>query len=159
VTSHSVTLRRITGADESFLRQVYASTRVDELALTDWTDEQKTLFIDMQFDAQHFHYQKYYPEGSFLIIEVDETPAGRLYVSRWENEIRIIDIVLLPEFRGRGIGTSLLQDLLDEARRMGKTASIHVERINPARRLYERLGFEVIEDKEIYLLMEWNPTG
>jgi ribosomal protein S18 acetylase RimI-like enzyme len=159
VTSHRVTLRRITDEDEPFLRTVYASTRVDVLTLTDWTDEQKAAFIDMQFNAQHFHYQKYYPEGSFLIIEVDAAPAGRLYVSRWEQEIRIIDIVLLPEFRGRGIGTSLLRDLLDEGQRTGKAVSIHVERINPALRLYERLGFKMIEDKGIYLLMEWHPAS
>ena len=52
-----------------------------------------------------------------------------------------MDIALLPEYRGRGIGTALLEELLVEADATGRRVTIHVERFNPARRLYERLGF------------------
>jgi ribosomal protein S18 acetylase RimI-like enzyme len=78
-----------------------------------------------------------------------------LYVARWEREIRIMDIALLPEDRGAGIGTKLLRELQEEARAAGKSLTIHVERFNPALGLYERLGFQQIEDKGVYLLMEW----
>ena len=89
------------------------------------------------------------------VIERDGQAIGRLYVARWEREIRIMDIALLPEHRGSGIGTQLLRELQDEARSSGKSLTIHVERFNPALGLYQRLGFRQIEDKGVYLLMEW----
>jgi len=86
-----------------------------------------------------------------------EDVLGRLYVDRWADEIRIIDIALLPQYRGRGIGRAILESLLDEAasRDRGRVVRIHVEHMNPAMRLYVRLGFYEIEDKGIYKLMEW----
>jgi ribosomal protein S18 acetylase RimI-like enzyme len=150
-----IRLRPITPADTSFLARVYASSRAEELALTDWADEQKEIFCRRQFDAQTAYYAATYPEASFQIIERDGEPIGRLYVARWEKQIRIVDITLLPEFRGSGLGTKLLRELQEEARSVGKSLTIHVERFNPALRLYERLGFQQIEDKGVYLLMEW----
>lgn len=107
----------------------------------------------MQFEAQHRHYHQYYPGSSFDIIECAGEPVGRLYVDRAEKEIRIIDISLLPESRGLGIGTRFLLGLQKEAREAGKTLSIHVEKFNPALRLYQRLGFKPVEDKGVYLQM------
>jgi ribosomal protein S18 acetylase RimI-like enzyme len=150
-----VSLRPITPADEDFLARVYASSRADELAITRWTEQLKADFCRTQFDAQSAYYAANYPGASFQIIERDGWPVGRLYVDRWEKEIRIVDITLLPEFRGSGIGTNLLRELQDEARRAGKSLTIHVERFNRALTLYHRLGFEQIEDKGVYLLMEW----
>jgi GNAT superfamily N-acetyltransferase len=150
-----ISLRPITPADESFLAHVYASTRWDELAPTGWSDEQKTVFCRRQFDAQSAHYREHYPDASFQIIERNGEPVGRVYVARWEREIRIVDISLLREARGTGIGTKLLRDLQEEARSAGKSLTIHVERFNRALALYQRLGFKEIEDKGVYLLMEW----
>ena len=150
-----LSLRPITPADESFLARLYASTRWEELAPTGWSDEEKAVFCRRQFDAQSAHYREHYPEASFQIIERDGEPIGRLYVSRWEKEIRIVDISLLPEFRGTGLGTKLLRDLQKEARVAGKSLTIHVERFNRALQLYQRLGFQEIEDKGVYLLMRW----
>ena len=149
-------LRPITPADTSFLARVYASSRVDELAVTGWSDEQKEIFCQRQFDAQTAYYSVNYPGASFQVIERESRPIGRLYVARWEKEIRIVDITLLPEFRGGGIGTELLRDLRDEARSAGKSLTIHVERFNRALQLYQRLGFERVEDKGVYLLMRWS---
>jgi ribosomal protein S18 acetylase RimI-like enzyme len=153
--STMISLRPITPEDDSFLAGVYASTRADELAVTGWSDEEKAVFCRRQFDAQTAHYRENYPGASFQMIERDDEPVGRLYVARWEKEIRIVDIALLPEFRGRGIGSKLLRELQEEARPAGKSLTIHVERFNPAMRLYERLGFKQVEDKGVYLLMEW----
>jgi GNAT superfamily N-acetyltransferase len=150
-----ICLRAITPEDDAFLARVYASTRADELAVTGWNEEQKALFCRRQFDAQSAHYSANYPGASFQVIERDGRPIGRLYVARWEKEIRIVDITLLPESRGTGIGTRLLRDLQDEARSSGKSLTIHVERFNRALQLYQRLGFQEIEDKGVYLLMEW----
>jgi ribosomal protein S18 acetylase RimI-like enzyme len=92
------------------------------------------------------------------VILVDGEPVGRLYVHRGRSDIRIVDIALLPEHRGGGIGTSLVEELFREADEAGKTVTIHVERMNPALRLYERLGFELAEDKGLYLFLERRPT-
>ncbi|HVX29235.1 MAG TPA: GNAT family N-acetyltransferase, partial [Nitrolancea sp.] len=86
----------------------------------------------------------------------DGVPAGRLYVARWANEIRIVDIALVPRFRNRGIGTQLIGEVLAEGRESGKPVTIHVETFNPALRLYQRLGFRAKEDKGVYLLLEWS---
>ena len=152
-----ITLRPVSSSDRDFLLHVYASTREEELAPVPWTDAQKAAFIEQQFEAQDRHYREHYAGASLDVVEWDGAPAGRLYVARWSDEIRIIDITLLPEFRGRGIGTRLLRGLLDEAARARRRVSIHVEKHNPALRLYARLGFAPIADRGVYLLMEATP--
>ena len=150
-----VSLRPVTPEDDAFLAAVYASSRAEELAITGWTEEQKAEFCRRQFEAQSEYYAANYSGAAFRVIERDGQPIGRLYVARWEKEIRIVDITLLPEARGTGIGTKLLRELQEEARAAGKSLTIHVERFNRALRLYEKLGFKQIEDKGVYLLMEW----
>lgn len=149
-----LTTRPIQPDDLPFLREVYASTRADELALTNWSDPEKQVFLQMQFDAQHRHYQQHYPDADFRIILREAHPIGRLYLARLPHEFRIIDLALLPAHRGAGIGTALLQEILREAAAAGKPVRLHVERLNPALRLYQRLGFTTVEAGQIYLLME-----
>ncbi len=134
---------------------MYASTRAEELARTDWSDEQKAAFCRMQFVAQDIEYRQNYRSAAFDVVELGDVDIGRLYVDRREGSIHIIDISMLPAHRGAGIGTSLLHGLQEEARTEGKRVTIHVEKLNPALRLYERLGFRPLEDKGIYLLMAW----
>jgi ribosomal protein S18 acetylase RimI-like enzyme len=152
-----ITLRPVSSSDRDFLLAVYASTREEELAPVPWTDAEKAAFIEQQFEAQDRYYREHYPGGSLDVVEWDGVAAGRLYVARWSDEIRVIDISLLPDFRGRGIGTRLLRGLLDEAARGRRRLSIHVEKHNPALRLYERLGFAPAADRGVYLLMEATP--
>ena len=151
----AIALRPIGPDDLPFLRTVYASTREAELAAVEWEAAQKAAFVRMQFDAQHAYYQEHYAGASFDIILVGGQPAGRLYLHRRDDEIRIMDIALLPEYCNRGIGTTLLHGLQSEAAAAGKALRIHVERFNPALRLYERLGFRQIDDRGVYLFMEW----
>jgi GNAT superfamily N-acetyltransferase len=152
-----ITLRPAGSSDRDFLLQVYGSTREDELSLVDWSAEQKAAFAQMQFDAQDAYYRGHYQPATFDVVEADGEPVGRLYVARREDEICIIDVALLPQHRRRGIGTTLIRALLDEAAVSGKRLSIHVEKHNPARRLYERLGFAEVADHGLYLLMEVAP--
>ena len=152
-----ITLRPFTQADLPFLVRVYAGTRADELAQTAWSDQEKQAFLDLQFQAQHTHYQKHFPEASYQIIVQVGEPIGRLYLDRRPDELRIIDIALLPEQRGGGIGGALMRRILDEAALLGKPVRIHVERNNPAMHLYDRLGFRKVEDQGVYWLMEWLP--
>jgi ribosomal protein S18 acetylase RimI-like enzyme len=102
------------------------------------------------------HYQTYYPNADWLVTAHDGEDVGRLYIERWPTQHRIIDIAFLPEHRGKGFGTALFSDLLDEAAAAGKAVSIHVEKLNPAMGLYRRLGFTCVEDKGVYDLMHWN---
>ena len=152
-----INLRDIQPIDKTFLFTVYASTRTDEMALVDWTMEAKSAFLRMQFEAQDQYYKETYQGAQYQIIEYEDEPVGRLYVHRRKNEIRIIDIALLPEFRKQGIGTTLLEGILEEGKSQNLPVTIHVERFNPALHLYERLGFRQIEDKGVYLLMECAP--
>ncbi|GAA3830712.1 GNAT family N-acetyltransferase [Nocardioides panacisoli] len=150
------TLRPSTEEDLPFLREVYAASRAEELDQVEWPPGQREAFVRMQFDLQDAQYRGGNPDGSFDVVEVDGTPAGRLYVDRRPDDIRIIDIALLPRFRGAGIGGRLLQALLDEAAASRRTASIHVEVHNRAARLYERLGFRPAAERGLYRLMEWS---
>jgi len=153
VMSARINLRPAVPADRDLLFRVYASTRVEELAAVPWTGEQKRAFLLQQFDAQSRHWAEQYGEADFRIIEVDGEPAGRFYVHRGAREIRLVDIALLPEHRGAGIGTELLRELLEEARSSGRPVTLHVEVFNPARKFYERLGFHAVEDRGAYVLM------
>jgi ribosomal protein S18 acetylase RimI-like enzyme len=145
--------RPIKENDLPFLARVYASTRREELASVPWTDAQKTAFLDSQFEAQHAHYQTHYPTASWLVIARGTEPIGRLYLDRWKDEHRLIDIALLPEHRGLGYGTALLRDLIDEAAAAGRALSIHVEKNNPAMALYRRLGFRQVGEHGVYDLL------
>jgi ribosomal protein S18 acetylase RimI-like enzyme len=151
-------LRPETQDDLEFSYQLYASTREQEMALTTWNAAQKEVFLRMQFNAQREHYLRYYPTASFQIIEYQSRPIGRMYVDRWEKEIRLMDIALLPDFCGQGLGSRLIQTIMEEGQRTGKAVSVHVEQFNPARRLYQRMGFQLAEDKGVYHLMRWTPA-
>jgi ribosomal protein S18 acetylase RimI-like enzyme len=152
-------LRPIRDEDAAFLYRLYASTRTDEMALLDWADARKEAFLRMQFEAQHRDYLARFREARFDIVERSGERIGRLYVDERPDEIRIIDIALLPEHRNAGLGSRLLGDVLERARVQEKPVRIHVEKLNPAQRLYKRLGFVPISDAGVYQLMEWSPSA
>ena len=153
----AVALRPATDDDRPFLERVYASTRAEELAPVPWDDAARAAFLRQQFAAQDRHYRAYYDGAEYLVVLRDGEPAGRLYLARWPGEIRVMDIALLPEHRGAGIGGRLLADVLAEGDAAGKRVSIHVERNNPALRLYARLGFRPTADRGVYLFLERDP--
>src|SRR5213593_1279795 len=113
----SVRLRPARAEDESFLFDLYASTRLEELAMVRWNEQQQHEFLQMQFNAQSRYYESEYPGADFQLIEVEGQPAGRLYVHHRVDEIRVMDLALLPQYRRKGIGTSLLQQILLEGAR------------------------------------------
>jgi ribosomal protein S18 acetylase RimI-like enzyme len=158
MAGHEVTLRPAQPEDEQFLLRVYASTRTDELAPVPWTDAEKDAFLRMQFTAQHHYYLQHYAGGEFSVILIGGEPAGRLYLFRGAQELRIVDISLLPVFRGKGIGRALLTDILREGDRAGLPVRIHVERNNPALRLYRELGFQAVGEVGVYDFMERLPA-
>lgn len=159
LAGQSLTLRPITAQDEAFLRKVYIGTRMEELAVTDWSAIQKEAFLTSQFAAQHAYYQKNYARAAFLIIERQGQQIGRFYLDRWPDQIRVVDIALLPAYRRKGFGMAILKAVLAEGQRLSLPVTIHVERFNPALRLYTRLGFAQIEDKGVYFLLEKQPDA
>jgi ribosomal protein S18 acetylase RimI-like enzyme len=152
-------LRPVAGDDREFLVDLYGSLREAELAHIPWDEATRRAFIEQQFAAQDTHYRQHYPGATLDVVEVDGEPAGRLYVHRGPRDIRIMDIALAPAFRGHGIGTGLLRTLIAEAEESGRKLSIHVEMNNPARTLYERLGFRPAGEHGVYVLMERVPKS
>jgi ribosomal protein S18 acetylase RimI-like enzyme len=151
-----VALRPMSDADFAFTAALYASTRTEELAPVPWPPEVKQAFLAQQHAAQHAHYQRHYRGMDAAIVERRGAAIGRLYLYDMPAEVRIVDISLMPEARGQGIGAALLRDLLAEAGPQGKIVSIHVEKNNPARSLYARLGFTIADDdRGAYDLWEW----
>ncbi len=149
-------LRPVTDQDDEFLLSVYESTRADELAQALWQPGHREAFVRWQFGLQRAEYQARYPEAEYDVVMVDERPAGRIWIGRDAEQIRLLDIALLPEFQNRGAGTLLLRWLIDEAKAANK-ALRHMVFVmnNDAHRFYERLGFEVIEEFGAYKHMEW----
>lgn len=152
-------LRPIGKDDQEFLIAVYGATREQEIAQAGWDQDTVARFVRMQFDAQHAHYQKHHPNGNFDVVLDQEQAAGRLYVSRSAERVHVVDIALLPAFRGRGIGSALMLQLMDEAEREGKSVTIHVEINNPALAWYQRLGFKELSVAGFHRLMQWQPPG
>lgn len=155
----SVTLRPVSREDEALIFDIYASTRADEMAQTGWDDAQRHLFLKMQFAAQQQHYSTRYPAAEHLIILSKAVPVGRLYVARSGEEIRILDIALLPEHRNRGTGSSIIKNLMDESAKSGKPVRIYVESYSRALQLFERLGFSQVEQTGFHYLMQWQSAN
>lgn len=141
--------------DDSFLCQVFASTRERLLASLPFDAAQKEAFVRQQHLCQDSYYRQRYPQATFEIVCSGDRRIGRLYVNRTREEILIIDIALLPEYRGADIGRELLKDLLAEAAGTGRQITLHVDKFNPALRLYQRLGFRIVQDAGADWAMEW----
>ena len=151
-------LRPVTKDDEPFLLVVYGGSRAEELAQVEWAQGQQEAFLRWQFDLQRSEYAARFPDARYQLILIDEEPAGRIWVGEDAEQIRLLDIALLPQFQKRGAGTLLLKELMKEAGRAGKLLR-HMVFVfnNDAHRFYERLGFVVIEEVGAYKHMEWRP--
>ena len=154
---HPLKLRPVEPGDELVLLKIYASTREEEMALVPWSDDERRTFLEGQFNAQQSHYSQKYPLAEHDMIMRDGVAVGRLYVARLNDEIRIVDITLMPEYRGSGVGSQLLAQLIKEADATGKPLRIYVESFNRSLGLFERLGFARTAEHGIHLLMEKLP--
>ena len=155
----SISFRPITESDLPFLSKLYASTREQEMAVLPWTTAQKVTFVKMQFNAQHKFFKQEFNNAEFNIVLKNDVAIGRMYVERRENEIRIIDVTLMPDYRGQGIGQILMKSLLDESAGSEKPVTVNIEKDNPAMSFYERFGFEYVEDQGVYQLIRWSAAN
>jgi ribosomal protein S18 acetylase RimI-like enzyme len=157
--SGEVALRAVETGDEAFLLGVYAASRADEMALVDWDETQKMAFLRSQFEAQTAQYHARFPDAEYSIILYRERPVGRFWIGRTPEQIRLLDIAILPEFQNRGIGAVLLKTLLAESEAAGVPLRHMVFKMNTAAlRFYERFGFSPIEDVGAYIHMERRPA-
>lgn len=159
MTTLELHLRPIADADQAFLQALYASTRADEVAQLPWDQASKDAFLAQQFSAQHGYYQNHFPSADFHLIERHGAPIGRAYLLWDASHLQIIDVALLPAYRGQGIGGDLLRQWLERADRHGFSVGLHVESYNPAQRLYLRHGFAVDGENGVYLKMRRPASG
>ena len=152
-----LSVRRENSDDREFLERLYASTRAQEMSVVDWSQDARTAFLRQQYEAQHTHYRQHYSDAEFWIVELEGSAAGRLYLQLRDDEIRLMDIALMPDHKGRGIGTAVVRRVLDIASEKGIAVRLHVEPDNRAVNLYRRLGFVKLEDRGVYEFMEWRP--
>lgn len=154
ISPNSISLRLAEADDEAFLFQLYRDTRAEEMAAWGWSDAQQQAFLSMQFRARNLSYSAYPNTEHSIVLNADQ-PIGRMLISRKDDEIRLVDIALLAEARGQGIGAKLIAGLFETAAEENKPVRLHVEKFNPALRLYQRLGFQIIEDTGTQFFMEW----
>ena len=154
----AIRLRAAQEADQDFLFGLYAASRADELRLTGCDPQALDALLRLQFFAQRQHYLRQYPGAEHALIEGAAGPIGRWYVQRGAGEIRLVDICLLPDWRGQGIGAMLLRRLLAEGARAGLPVRLSATAGNPAQRLYRRLGFRVTGGDGLYDTLEWSAT-
>lgn len=152
----TISLRPITEDDMDSLYDIYCSTKKLELDLMAGCSEpEKENFLKQQFSAQHYYYLSNYNPAYFGILESNSTVIGRLYIHEIAEELCIVDITLLPPFRNKGIGSQVLENILQYATNEGKKVILHVENTNPAIYLYRKLGFQVLNDNGVYSLLIW----
>ncbi len=150
-----VLARVATDQDEEFLKDLFFEVRFPEFEPANLPEAQLRTLLAQQYDAMRDHYSRAFPDAVYQILERDGTPIGYEAVREGE-EIHLIDIALRENQRNQGIGTSRMNHLLETARLAGKSVILSVEVFNPARRLYERLGFEEYEQMGMYKRMRWN---
>jgi len=151
------TLRPATPEDDAFLYALYCSTRAEEMAAFGFNDAQRDAFLRMQYQGQRMQYGQLAGTTHHLVLH-GGAPVGRLLVMRSDAELRLVDVALLPQLRGQGVGTALLRQLQEEAGRTGKPLALRVLKGNPAARLYDRMGFALERDEGLYLAMAWRPS-
>ena len=146
-------------ADTAFLRDLYVSTRWQEMAQVPWPEEARRAFLGEQFQLQRDHYRKNYVGAEFLVVREHGQPIGRMYLYASPREIRLMDIALVESKRGIGLGRALVEALMIIAREDDAEVTLHVETNNAALHLYERLGFHLIENRGVYHFLGWKPPA
>jgi ribosomal protein S18 acetylase RimI-like enzyme len=142
--------------DDSFLFEVYLDSRREEMDAWGWSAEETEAFLRMQFDLQTRSYAMQFPNAVTQVIMHEGKRIGRIIVSKGPS-IHLIDISLLTAFRNMGLGTAVMVGLQQKATQAGIPVKLSVLGNNPAKLLYERLGFKVIGDSFPYISMSWEP--
>ena len=152
----TLTLRDVRPEDEAGLFDLFAAVRAGELRMQEWEPALRGRILRMQFEAQRRTYRAEYPAADERLIELDGAPIGWVVVDRSRSELHGIDIALLEEKRGRGVGTRVIRALQEEAAAGNRPMVITVNRTNvQALALYARLGFRPVSETDLHMVMEW----
>ena len=154
----SLYLRPAEPRDEKFVYELIYENLYDQLCAWAWDPATREKLMKIQIDGQRASYAAQYPQADNAIIVLYERPVGRLILDRGEQAHHLVDIVLKKESRSKGVGTWLLRAICMEAEMSRKPMRLYVQPNNRAKALYERLGFRMIEDHQVTLLME-RPVG
>ena len=152
-------LREAVADDQAFLFSLYCDVREPEVNAWGWPASQRDAFLQMQFMAQGRSYSAAYPDAIHHIVYSRGAPVGRRLVTRAAAWVRLVDIALLAAHRNRGLGTQLIQQLIDECSAQNSILHLQVLRGNPALRLYQRLGFCESGSDDMYIQMQWKPAA
>jgi ribosomal protein S18 acetylase RimI-like enzyme len=153
----AITLTPVTSEDHDFLLRLYQSSRGDDLRELGWNEDRISEFLEIQHEAHQNFLATDHPNIVDQIVSLDGQPAGRLAVEERPDEIRLIDLALVPERRNHGLGTHLIQLVQEEARSARLPLRLQVIRFNRAVGLFERLGFTRTSETGTHFQMEWNP--
>ncbi len=157
--SPSVSIRPATAQDRELLLRIYASTRARELALVPWDAAQKSLFLRRQFAFQDQHYRTQFPDAEYSIVVHNGEDAGRIFITRDESRIHVLEFTILPEHRGRGVATEIVRRLKEEARGKALPLTTYLDQLSDSQAWLEKRGFTRISDEGIHYLMRWTPSG
>ncbi|HWR54026.1 MAG TPA: GNAT family N-acetyltransferase [Bryobacteraceae bacterium] len=151
-------LRPAIADDEPFVYNLVTGAMAERLAAFAWEPTMRGALLRMQYEAATRGYAEHFPHAEHSIVLVEGQPAGHIIVARSHEELRIVDIVIAPQFRGNGLGAGVLETYLEEADRSSRRARLQVALSNPAIRLYKRLGFEQVGGDEVNLELERSPA-
>ncbi len=155
-TTGTVGRRAEQGADEAFRFDLFCASRPpgEDFAFLD--GPMRDTLLRQQFAGQTATYRARYPDARFEIVTWDEAPIGRIVTDRTNEALTLVDLALLPAWRGRGIGTGLLMAAFEQARAARVPVRLCASASNAgALRLYRRLGFRAIDSSEVQVAMVW----
>lgn len=150
-----VALRPATPGDEPFLRALFFAIRGEEFMRAGLSGPQLDLILNQQYQAMRSYYDEVFSDAQYVIYEHEGQPIG-YHATIDRDTLHLIDISIVNDYRNMGLGTLRMQELQSDARRLEKALTLSVEKFNPARNLYLRLGFVVTEDGDVYQRMRWD---
>lgn len=154
-----LSVRPVLSQDATFVEQLIYETLYEQLYAWTWDPAVREPLLKMQIEGQRASYAAQFPHADHGIIILDDSPVGRLLLDRSPEMHYLVDIAILKAYRGRGIGTWILRALCTEADLMQKPLRLQVQVTNRAKDLYVRLGFRMIEDRQVTWLMERSRPG
>lgn len=155
----SISFSPVGDSDAAFLIRLYAAARREEMAVVSWTDEQKQMFLQQQFEAQNFYYRAHYSNASFDIVKLNDNPIGRFYLAELADEIRIIDLTFLPEYFDRNVFIKIIKEVLRKGEIFAKPVRIYLESFNPLSEILGALDFQIVGEHGIYFLWQYNNSS
>jgi len=155
-----VTLRPESPEDEPFIRRLIYATIAGELGASQWPEPMRSHLLAVQYTARRQLHRANFPEAASYVVDAGGADAGWAVVTTMPHAVQLVEIMILPELRGRGIGTAVIRHVLATAAAAGKPVRLNVNVTNhSAVGLYQRLGFRRIEGDEVQHVMECLPPS